>query len=121
LQDIEKQIRDIIEGKNEAHKDASHVTVFKELLDSDLPPEEKTLIRLRDEGFAMVNAGIETTRWTLSIATFHLLDKPRMLSTLKAEIRKAWPDIDTTPSLQELERLPYLTAVIQEGRCPMSA
>lgn len=104
-----------MEGRNQAHKDTAHPTVFRELLDSDLPLEEKTLPRLRQEGTSVVGAGIETTRWTLSVATNHILANPDIRETLKAELSTAWPDLDATPPLQELERLPYLTAVLYEG------
>ncbi|RCI09251.1 hypothetical protein L249_1558 [Ophiocordyceps polyrhachis-furcata BCC 54312] len=41
-QELEKQIRAIQSGVNDAHKDLHHKTVFNELLQSDLPPEEKS-------------------------------------------------------------------------------
>jgi hypothetical protein len=50
LQDIEEQIRAIKSGANEAHKDVAHKTVFSELLNSDLPAEEKAVERLKHEG-----------------------------------------------------------------------
>jgi cytochrome P450 len=86
------------------------------LLDSDLPAPEKTLERLRFEGASIVSAGIETTRWVLSVATFHVLDQPEISAKLKKEVHSIWPDNDTSPSLSDLEKLPYLSAVIQEGK-----
>lgn len=115
LQDVEKQIKEIIDGKNEAHKDASHPTVFRELLDSDLPTEEKTLERLRFEATSIVSAGMETTKWVLSVGTYHVLKNPEVAAKLNAELLKTWPDVDNPPALSELEKLPYLSAVIQEG------
>lgn len=104
-----------MEGRNEKYKDASHSTVFRELLDSDLPAEEKTLELMRSEGSSIVSAGMETTKWVLCVATFYVLSDPDITARLKTELLNAWPDIDVTPTLAELEKLPYLTAVIQEG------
>ena len=50
LQAIENQIRDIKSGANDAHYNVAHKTVFNELLNSDLPPEEKSAERLKHEG-----------------------------------------------------------------------
>jgi cytochrome P450 len=106
---------DVKAGRNEAHKDASHPTILKELIDSNLPPQEKTMERLQHEGQVIVGAGLETVKWTMCVALFHILDKPEIKQCLDAELLKAWPDIDDPPKLAELESLPYLTAVIQEG------
>lgn len=46
---------------------------------------------------------------------FHLLDKPELLSKLRAEILTVFPDSSSPPSLATLEKLPYLIAVGQEG------
>lgn len=49
-QEIEDQIRAIYSGDNSAHKDVGHKTVFSELINSDLPPQEKAVERLKHEG-----------------------------------------------------------------------
>jgi hypothetical protein len=71
--------------------------------------------RLQHEGQVIVGAGLETVKWTMCVAIFHVLDKPEIKQRLDAELLKAWPDIDDPPKLTDLESLPYLTAVIQEG------
>ena len=103
-------------GENEAHKRVAHRTIFSCLLDSDLPAQEKSLTRLQDEGGAIVGAGIETTKTILCCATFHVLDKPEIHSLLRQELETAFPDISRPPALSQLENLPYLNAVILEGR-----
>ncbi|KAF8860246.1 cytochrome P450, partial [Acephala macrosclerotiorum] len=113
--DIKMQVDDIMSGRNEGHKDASHPSIFHDILDSDLPPSEKNAKRLADEAVAVVGAGFETTKGALTIASFHVLNNPDILQTLKQELLAAWPDINTPPTWQELERLPYLTAIIQES------
>lgn len=98
-------------GKN----DISRPSIFHEILKSDLPPEEKSEQRLHDEAQVVVGAGVETTKWTLTVAMFYLLDNPELLSKLRAEILTVFPDPSSPPSLTTLEKLPYLTAVGQEG------
>ena len=90
-------------------------TVFGELLESSLPEREKSMKRISDEAAAVLAAGTETTSWTLSVITFHLLDKPEVLEKLTLELRGAVPDPKQLPVSTALEQLPYLGAVIQEG------
>ncbi|KAL4757712.1 cytochrome P450 [Aspergillus foveolatus] len=87
-------------------------SLFAALLDAPLPEAEKTDQRLGGEGFLMIAAGTETTAWTLTVITFHLLNQPDTLNRLRSELQ----DSDAI-NLQwfALERLPYLTAVIREG------
>ena len=47
--------------------------------------------------------------------TFHLLVNPDKLRRLKDELAAALPDPNAVPTNAEVERLPYLSAVIQEG------
>ncbi|KAK7953154.1 cytochrome P450 oxidoreductase [Apiospora saccharicola] len=91
-------------------------TVFGELLASSLlPAPEKSPKRLADEAAALLAAGTETANWTLSVITFHLLDKPGLLAKLNEELRDAVDDPTRLPVWTALERLPYLGAVIREG------
>ena len=51
----------------------------------------------------------------LSVITFHVLNTPTILKSLKAEVETAIPDPRTVPLWQDLESLPYLGAVTKEG------
>ncbi|KAF3060973.1 Trichodiene oxygenase [Daldinia childiae] len=90
-------------------------TVFAELLKSDLPEQEKTMTRLVNEATAMMGGGTGTASWTLSVITYHLLTKPKLLSKLTDELRGAVSDPQNLPPWTTLEKLPYLGAVLQEG------
>jgi cytochrome P450 len=68
------------------------------------------------EAQAIVSAGVETTSWAMSVVMFYLLDNPEIMARLKAELMEIFPDPDSPPSLSELESLPYLTAILYEGR-----
>ena len=95
--------------------DVAHPTIFHEILDSKLPESEKTVRRLRDEAWIVVGAGTLTTAWTLSVATYYLLENPHILRRLKDELRAAIPDPNQNPRLSVLENLPYLTAILKEA------
>jgi cytochrome P450 len=90
-------------------------TIFDELINSkQLPAEERSLPRLVDEGQTMIAAGQETSSFFLRTASYHILANPAILSKLQAELKTAIPDSTKIPRLSELQRLPYLHAVVQE-------
>ncbi|KAF3490689.1 putative cytochrome P450 [Arthroderma uncinatum] len=109
------QIRDILSGKNEKSIDASHSTVFHGILASNLPASDLALRRLTDEAISLNGAGMETTKWALTVATFHILDQPAIQARLKAELTEAMPDPSVILSWAELEKLPYLSGIISES------
>lgn len=86
-------------------------TIFHHLRDSDLPPAERTLDRLCDEGFIVTGAGSETTAKTLYTIAFYVTDNPTISQRLKQDISLLPADA----KLPQIEQLPYLTAVIKEG------
>ncbi len=83
-------------------------TIFHELLNSDLPPREKSLERLWQEGQVIVGAGTDTTANALSVITFHLLDNPDKVKKLKSELKTVMPDPYSPAKLRELEQLPNM-------------
>ena len=108
-----QQIRSIMEGDNQNYKWASHPTIFHAILDSDLPPDEKKLDRLWQEGQTVVGAGTETTAWAMSVIVYHVLSKPAIFRRLKSEIGTIFKEDQV--SCIKLEQLPYFAAVISEG------
>lgn len=89
--------------------------LFVDILSSGaLPESEKTMPRMAAEGMTMLDAGTETTSWTLSVITVHLLSKPQLLDRLTEELMAATPDARNL-SWTSLEKLPFLGGVIMEG------
>jgi cytochrome P450 len=88
--------------------------IFREVINGDLPAEEKSLPRLVDEGQTMIAAGQETSSFFLQQASYFILADPNVHAQLKAELRDAIPNPAKTPPLARLEELPYLHAVVQE-------
>ncbi|KAK7211611.1 hypothetical protein V2G26_018789 [Clonostachys chloroleuca] len=112
---LELQIKDILAGRNEEAKLSSHKTVFHDILSSNLPPSELTAGRLQNEAMSVVAAGIETTRWALTVGCYHILANVGIEQRLRSELEHAMPDPTRMISVPELEKLQYLTAVIQES------
>ncbi|PQE14947.1 cytochrome p450 protein [Rutstroemia sp. NJR-2017a WRK4] len=86
-------------------------TVFHTIRDSDLPPEEKKLNRLADEGNILIGAGSETTAQTLAVLFFYLLENPEMITRLRDEISGVEGDI----TWGKLEKLPFLSGCVTEA------
>lgn len=80
------------------------------MLNSDLPEAEKTDARLGDEAQLVIAAGLLTTSWALTVASFHLSTKPAVLAKLRAELGSK-PDLNW----HKLETLPYLTGCVRES------
>lgn len=94
-------------GNDDYYQQKSHLTVFHELLKSNLPQRERTHSRLWQEGQTVVGAGAELPN-ALAVTTYHMLANPEKLARLKAELEKAIPDPNISVNWKELERLPYL-------------
>jgi len=72
----------------------------------ELPTEDKSVDRLRQEGQLLLAAGTATTATTLSSAFVYLLLDHERLEILKKELEEAVPDSSKTPSQSQLEKLP---------------
>ncbi|KAI9675995.1 MAG: hypothetical protein M1817_000738 [Caeruleum heppii] len=112
---VKSEIPKIMTAEQEGKKTASHRTVFHELLQSNLSKEELSLEMLQQEAVSFVGGGVDTTKNALANATYHVLANPDVQARLCTELVEAIPSASKMPSLTELEKLPYLTAVIQEG------
>jgi cytochrome P450 len=85
------------------------------LLQSDLPPQEKEVQRLGDETETILGAGLETKAWALTVATFPILNNINILKRLRHKLKVAIPGPHDELGWRRLEKLPYLTACIQEA------
>jgi hypothetical protein len=104
-------VRDAVEpivNRQDTKMEYSRPTIFHALRDSDLPPEERSLQRLCDEGEIFTGAGSETTAKALATIAFYLLADRATLQLLKDELTRAMPNAAQLISWSELEQLPYL-------------
>ncbi|KAJ3568351.1 hypothetical protein NPX13_g6451 [Xylaria arbuscula] len=91
--------------------------VFRALLQhTGLPPDEKRFDRISHEAVTLLAAGGETTASALTTAMYFILaNKENVLSRLQAEVDSVMSAGVTRPPVADLERLPYLNAVIKES------
>ncbi|KAI4256565.1 MAG: hypothetical protein L6R42_006143, partial [Xanthoria sp. 1 TBL-2021] len=82
-----------------------------------LPSSFRSGQPLHDTTVMLLAAGFETTGFTLTTTTYHLLSPSSTshLQTLLSELHTAIPDPTSIPSWSTLQKLPYLTAIIQES------
>ncbi|KAL8919632.1 MAG: hypothetical protein Q9208_006664 [Pyrenodesmia sp. 3 TL-2023] len=88
---------------------------LQQILESNLAASEKTAERMGQEAFSIIAAGGETVARTLTTLTYYLITNPPILAKLRRELQSAQPDPSTPLPFQELEQLPWLTAVIKES------
>ena len=90
--------------------------MFHELLTTSvLPVSEKTEERIRDEVQTIVAAGTETVAHAMRVVTYHLYSNPHMLHRLREELSTLPEYPKGHMKWHDLEKLPYLTAIIMEG------
>ncbi|KAJ6076326.1 benzoate 4-monooxygenase cytochrome P450 [Penicillium canescens] len=109
--DIERQIRRVYSGSAD-----NKSSIIAHLMHNEkLPPGERTLARLSDEAKFLLVAGTDAPSQVMALTMYHILRNSHVCNRLKEELQTALPDAGANPTWVELERLPYLTAVIKEG------
>ena len=115
---MDAQIRDLQRRVNAGEKPADNKrTIFHQLLDPNaadghvVPPIEA----MSDEAGVIVAAAGETVGVTLTMAFYRVLGSDRVRETLMTELKAAFPDPEVELKFEELEKLPYLTAVLKES------
>ncbi|RAQ51113.1 hypothetical protein AFGD_003642 [Aspergillus flavus] len=99
-------------GEKESINTGAKGSVYESVLDSpNLPASEKALLRLEQEGALLTLAGTESPAQTLNIIFYHLLANPSLLAKLREELAT----LPTLSTWTQLEQLPYLSAIIEEG------
>ena len=102
--------------KETSHRRTKRKTIIEEMRDSNLPPEQKSVDRLKEEGFILVLAGGDTSAKVLTALTYHLLSNPYILQRLKKELVEAIPDPNVSIPVAKLEQLPYLVSLMVRAK-----
>jgi hypothetical protein len=87
--------------------------IFHTILQSSLPPQEKTPKRLGQEGFVAIAAGGETCGRMMSNALYYILaNKDHVMPMLAQELTEVMLTPDVQPELKALKQLPYLVSTV---------
>lgn len=91
--------------------------MFHNLLESgELPESERSEERLVKEAQIFLGGGTASASRTLTFASFYIMSRPETRRRLEEELQntmRSWPE--RVPSWAELEKLPYLQAIIKES------
>ena len=97
-------------------------TMFKNMISAaekvDTQLEKEHLV---SEAIVMIVAGTDTTAAALAVTLHHLVKLPRVYRKLQEEVRTIMPTLNSRPSIEELDSLPFLDACVKEGlriSCP---
>ena len=110
-----QQINEIKSVTEDGKDRGGKPSIFRTLLDSDLPAHDKSAHRLMQDAQALLGGGIVTTAMTLALATYYVLSDEQILKTLTDELTEAIPDPAHPLPLLELEQLEYLTVITLES------
>ncbi|KAI1177038.1 cytochrome P450 [Nemania sp. FL0916] len=91
-------------------------SLFHHVADSDMPASEKSEERLAKEAQLLLGGGTVTSARTISCATYYTLTRPKIAKRLAEELRgpmSEWPT--RVPTWADLEKLPFLQAVVKEA------
>lgn len=92
------------------------VTIFRHLVNSDLPASELTRERLSKESQVLLGAGTVSTARTLDFISYYIMANPAIRERLTEELKSVMEGYpEKKPTWAQLEKLPYLQALIKEG------
>lgn len=81
-----------------------------------MPESERSIERLSQEAQILHGAGTVTTARAMDIMSYHILRNPPIRERLGNELKVIMTDYPhTMPRWSDLEKLPYLQAIIKEG------
>lgn len=105
------------EGTNFKKRNIGEKTsLFHHIFNSEMPTSELSTERLTREAQVILGAGSLTTTRTLSSITYYTLANKHFRSTLREELRDVMAQYpEKKPSWADLQKLPYLQAIIKEG------
>ncbi|KAL8968896.1 MAG: hypothetical protein Q9197_004623 [Variospora fuerteventurae] len=93
-----------------------HTTLFNHILDSEMPESELSDERLAKEAQVLLGGGTASTARTITYISYYILAYPLIRAKLQQELREVMAGYPRqVPCLTELEKLPYLQALIKEG------
>lgn len=90
-------------------------SIFRHIVSSDMPESERSVERLSREAMVLFVAGTATTARITWFISYFILRDSHMMERLGNEVRHIMADYPKSPPRwSELEKLPYLQAIIKE-------
>ena len=94
----------------------SRPSLLQALTNTDLLPEvEKSPERITSEAQLAMVAGTLTMSGCLTAATYHVLADKDIHTRLMSDLARGIPEQQISPSLEQLEKMPYLVAIMYES------
>jgi cytochrome P450 len=94
----------------------AHSSLFHYIVNSDMPKSELSTDRLAKEAQVLLGAGSASTARTLDFMVYYIIADERIRARLGEELRESMSGYpEKIPTWSELEKLPYLQAIIKEG------
>lgn len=117
MQDVKFRVNKAIQHHEAINKGSKHLrasvpnAIYPAILaDPEIPPSENTPSRLGDDAIFLMMAGTDAPAQAMAISMFHILNTPEVHQRLKRELFNGFPDINTMPTLEELESIPYMVS-----------
>ncbi|RDW83583.1 cytochrome P450 [Aspergillus mulundensis] len=106
-----------IRALNDAHSSTAEKSdnLINALAAPSVPGHMRSPERLMNEGFALIIGGTETTARTLSVGAWHIYADEEIRRKLREELKSVMPTPESRPRWNELEKLPYLSGVVNES------
>lgn len=94
----------------------TRTSLFRHIINSDMPSSERSTERLTKEAGVLLGAGTATTAGTLQFISYYILANDDFRVRLREELRDVMANYPSvTPTLVQLEQVPFLQALIKEG------
>lgn len=106
-----------LDKKNAKEKDIdARISIFRYIVNSGMAESELSVDRLSKEAQVLLGAGTASTARTLDFISYYILADKNVRATLQNELKDVMATYPVKiPSWAELEKLPYLQALIKEG------
>ncbi len=111
--DVEQVVRDISAGVKPERETIFHTVLNPNNAAGGSPTP--TVQHMVDEAFGFLGAAAETAGNAMTMCAFHVVFNPEVHRRLRGELVSAFPDPTQPVDFLTLEKLPYLTAVVNEG------
>lgn len=103
-------------GSKDAVTTGARPTLFRHLINSDLPASELSDERLSREAQVLIGSGTITTAGTLGFICYYILANPAIRRRLAEELKPVMDGYpEKKPTWAQLEKVEYLQALIKEG------